>query len=156
MDTSPGAPATSTGGRIAQVYLADHDQLRTITLIGIAGLAIAAVMAIFGLPPVDLHGPLHRMGIMDPLCGGTRAARLTAQGDLVQAWRYNPLGILTVVAAAAAALRLAAGLATRRWLTLEIAWTPRRLRVLMAVVIVLTVLLEVRQQGRAELLLRPY
>ncbi|MFC5175112.1 DUF2752 domain-containing protein [Nocardioides taihuensis] len=121
-----------------------------------AGLVASVAMAVFGLPPVDLHGPLHRMGIMDPFCGGTRAARLTAHGQLLEAWRYNPLGILATVAAALAVARLGVGIALRRWLNVEIVWTPRRARLVLGVLVVATVALEIRQQGRADLLLKPY
>lgn len=127
-----------------------------ITLVGGAGLFAAAAMARFGLPPIDLHGPLHRMGIMDPLCGGTRAARLTAQGNLVDAWRYNPLGILATLAAGFASLRFLTGVATRRWLNLRFTWTPGRLRLAVALVVVATIALEIRQQARADLLLKLY
>ena len=133
-----------------------RDEMRLITWIGILGLAVAAVMARFGLPPVDLHGPLHRMGIMDPLCGGTRAARLTAQGKLAAAWTYNPLGILATVAAAAVALRLAVGLVFRRWLPFRIRWTPRLRWTALTVVFLAVIALEIRQQGRADLLTKPY
>ena len=132
------------------------DRLSVVTMVGLAGFALAGLMAAWGLPPLDLHTPLHRMGIMDPLCGGTRAARLTMQGNLGEAWRYNPLGILAVGAAAVATLRLLVGLTTRQWLTVEVAWTSRRLRAAIAVVLVLTVLLEIRQQSRADLLLLTY
>ena len=132
------------------------DELRIVTVVGVLGLAAAVAMAVFGLPPVDLHGPLHRMGIMDPLCGGTRAARLTAQGDLAEAWKYNPLGILATVAAGAALARLAIGVLGRRWLNVRVAWTPRRMKIALTVLVVALVILEIRQQGRAELLLKPY
>ncbi|NHA01275.1 DUF2752 domain-containing protein [Nocardioides sp. W3-2-3] len=128
--------------------------MRWVTIVGVIGFASAAAMASFGLPPVDLHGPLHRMGIMDPLCGGTRAARLTAQGNLGAAWRYNPLGIVTTVAAGLAAARLLLGLTARRWVNVSIFWTPRTKRIALVVVLVLLTALEVRQQGRADLLLR--
>ena len=132
------------------------DELRIVTIIGVLGLAAALMMAVFGLPPVDLHGPLHRMGIMDPLCGGTRAARLTAQGNLAEAWKYNPLGILATLAAAAAMARLVIGLVGRRWLNVRVAWTPRRMKIALTVLVVALVILEIRQQGRADLLLKPY
>ena len=45
------------------------------------------------------------------------------------------------------------GLVTRRWLTLTIGWTPARRRWVIAAVLVLLVLLEVRQQLRADLLM---
>ncbi len=55
----------------------------------LAVLAAGSTMAVSGLPPVDLHGPLHHDGIMDPLCVGTRAAAYTARGEFALAWRYN-------------------------------------------------------------------
>ena len=70
---------------------------------------------VLGLPPIDLHGPLHWVGIMDPLCGGTRAARYTAIGQWGQAWHYNPLGIVTVLAVGLLLLRGAVGVTTGRW-----------------------------------------
>ncbi len=90
---------------------------------------------------------------MDPLCGGTRAAAYTARGEWAQAWRYNPLGILAVLAAGVAVLRAAIGVLTGRWVTLTIAWTPRRARAVAATATVLLVALTVRQQLRAELLI---
>jgi hypothetical protein len=130
--------------------------MRTISAVAVAGVVVALAMAIFGLPPVDLHGPLHRNGIMDPFCGGTRAARLTMRGELATAWRYNPLGIVSVLVGVLGMLRLAVGLATRRWLNVELTWTPARRRWLLGAALVALALLEVRQQGRAELLMRPY
>jgi hypothetical protein len=110
-------------------------------------------MAVFGLPPVDLHGLLHHVGIMDPLCGGTRAAAYTARGEWALAWRYNPLGILAVLAAALAVLRAALGALTGRWVTLTVAWTPRRVRTVAATATVLLISLTVRQQLPAEVLI---
>lgn len=130
------------------------DQNLVLTITGIAGLVVAVVMAVFGLPPVDIHSPFHYMGVMDPLCGGTRAARLTAQGNWGAAWRYNPLGILATVAAALALVRLLIGVATHRWISVRFVWSPRRQRVAYAIVIAAMVALEVRQQGRADLLMQ--
>lgn len=103
-------------------------------------------MALFGPPPVDLHGPLHRFGIMDPLCGGIRAARYTARGEWALAWQYNPLGVVAVLGAAAGAVRAAVGALSGRWLTARFHWTPWRRRVILAVVVALLLGLEVRQQ----------
>lgn len=143
-------------GSLLPIEWSKTDRMRIVTLLGVAGLVASIAMAVFGLPPVDLHGPLHRMGIMDPLCGGTRAARLTAQGHILEAWRYNPLGILATVTAALAVARLAVGIFVQRWINLRVAWTPRRIRLALAVLAIATVALEIRQQGRADLLLRPY
>ena len=133
-----------------------RDEMLWVTLAGTLGLILALAMATFGLPPIDLHGPLHRWGIMDPLCGGTRAARLTAQGHLGAAWTYNPLGILATIAALVAVLRLAIGATTRRWLNLHLIWSPRMRWIALVLLTVLAVALEIRQQGRSELLTKPY
>lgn len=124
-----------------------------LTALALAALVAAISMALIGLPPVDLHGPLHKVGIMDPLCGGTRAARYAAQGNLVQAWRYNPLSIVIVAGAVLAVLRSLVGLLGRRWLTFRFSWTSQRRRWVIGVGLVLLVLLEIRQQMRADLLI---
>ncbi|MEU4365425.1 DUF2752 domain-containing protein [Promicromonospora sp. NPDC023987] len=116
-------------------------------------LAAAAMMVALGLPPVDLHGPLHLVGIMDPFCGGTRTARYAAQGNLAEAWRYNPLSIVIVYGALVVVARAGVGLVTQRWLTMKIGSTPARRRRVITVALVLLVLLEVRQQLRADLLM---
>ena len=129
-----------------------HDGHRLVTVVAFLGVAAAAMMALIGLPPVDLHGPLHYLGIMDPLCGGTRAARYTMRGDLDQAWRYNPLGILAVAGAVAAAGRAVGGMLTRRWVTVAIGWTPPRRRLVIGLILAVVAVLEVRQQLLAALL----
>ena len=57
----------------------DHDSLRPLTVVTVLACGAAAAMAIFGLPPVDLHGPWHYLGVMDPLCGMTRASGAAAR-----------------------------------------------------------------------------
>lgn len=118
-----------------------------------AAVAAAAGMAMFGLPPIDLHGLLHHWGIMDPLCGGTRAAMYAARGDWPLAWRYNPLGILVVVVSAAAVVRSVLGVVTGRWLMVAVTWTPRRRRIVIVAAVMVLAALTVRQQLRAELLM---
>ncbi len=151
---SPHRPSrlTQSAGWV-EVSWQRRDQHRLITCLAIFGVVIAAAMAVFGLPPVDLHGPFHRFGIMDPLCGGTRAARYTAQGEWALAWKYNPLGILTVLGAAAVTTRTLIGGLTRRWLAAQVHWTPTRRRAAILIVFALLVALEVRQQLRADLLI---
>jgi len=92
---------------------------------------------------------------MDPLCGGTRAARLAVRGELGLAWHYNPLGIIAVLAAALGTIRGLIGVALRRWLTLSILWSPQRRRIAWLLILVLTVVLEVRQQLHVDLLAGP-
>lgn len=129
------------------------DAHRGMTWLALVGLAAAVAMAVLGLPPIDLHGPQHHLGIMSPTCGGTRAARLTAQGRLSEAWVYNPAGIVAVLGAAAVTARAAIGLTTGRWANVVFTWTPRRRGLVLAVAVVLIVALEVRQQLRADLLM---
>lgn len=143
-----------TRERVVSLAWDDRDRHRWwLTAPAVGAVVVAALMAVFGLPPLDLHPPTHRLGIMDPFCGGTRSARLTAQGDLAGAWKYNPLGIVAVLGAAVAVARAVIGLVTRRWLSISVAWTSRWRRAAILVVVVLLVLLEIRQQGRADLLM---
>jgi hypothetical protein len=128
------------------------DRHPMLTAVAVTGLVLALLMALFGLPPVNLHGPLHYLGIMDPLCGGTRAARYAMLGDWRQAWHYNPLGIVAVVGAAAITGRAIIGAATARWLSVSVSWTPWRRRLVVTVALVLLAVLEVRQQLLAPLL----
>lgn len=133
--------------------VARTDHHAWITWLAMLGAGIAAAMALFGLPPVDLHGLLHQFGIMDPLCGGTRAARYTARGELALAWTYNPLGIITVLGAAAIAVRAFVGLMFSSWLTANLVWTPRRKRLLYTIGVIALIALQIRQQLRADLLM---
>ena len=134
----------------------ERDRMPWVTAVGVAGAIAAVAMATFGLPSIDLHPPLHRLGIMDPLCGGTRAARLTMQGRLGAAWTYNPLGIIATVAAVLSVVRLIIGVGTRHWVDLRISWSPPARRLAFAVLVFAVIALEVRQQGRADLLTKPY
>jgi hypothetical protein len=55
-----------------------RDDWHWLTLAAPVGIAAAVALAAFGLPPIDLHSPLHYAGVMDPLCGMTRAVRMLA------------------------------------------------------------------------------
>lgn len=146
-DTSVG-PAPGVG-----LSWAAQDHHRLVSAAGGAGAMAAIALAVFGLPAVDLHGLLHYLGVMDPLCGGTRAAYHAVRGEWSMAWVYNPLGPLAVIGAALAVLRAGVGIAAGRWLTLTVTWTVRRRRLAAAVVVLSLALLAVRQQLVAELLL---
>ncbi len=115
-------------------------------------MAVATGLAVLGLPNIDLHGPLHQWGIMDPFCGGTRAARYAMQGQWILSWTYNPLGIAAVAAALAGSIRVIVGVISGRWVNVRASWTPRRRRIAMATLVIVLVILEVRQQSLAELL----
>src|SRR5712691_13436657 len=85
-------------------------------LLGVVGAgSFAVALALIGLPPVSIHGPLHYVGIMDPLCGMTRAARLFARGNLSRAWRYNPGSFALAVVAFGVVLRASVGALAGRW-----------------------------------------
>jgi hypothetical protein len=99
----------------------DRDAHRWAAPLALFGGVAGAAMAVFGLPPVDLHGPLHFLGVMDPLCGMTRATRLLFLGHLVRAVRYNPGAPVLVAGAMAALLRAAWGRAVGRWCTVRLA-----------------------------------
>lgn len=129
------------------------DNHRAITVVGAVGLVAGVLMARLGLPPVDLHGPLHHLGVMDPLCGGTRAAYYTVRGQGAQAWRYNPLGLVAVLAASVAAARAVAGTLTGQWLNISVRWSRAQRRLAIAVIVAVVVVLEVRQQSIAPLLM---
>ena len=129
------------------------DGHRAITVVGSLGLLGGVLMARLGLPPLDLHGPLHHLGIMDPFCGGTRAAYFAVLGRGDQAWTYNPLGFVAVLAASVATARAVAGTLTGLWLNLDLGWSRTQRRVVLAVLLAAMIVLEVRQQSIAPLLM---
>jgi hypothetical protein len=94
------------------------------------------------------------MGIMDPLCGGTRAVRLALRGDVAGSWAYNPAGLVVALAAILLVVRLAVGLTSGRWL--NVMWTPSRRQrgFLLAALMLVLLVLEIRQQQLAEFLSR--
>jgi hypothetical protein len=110
----------------------------------------AAGLAIFGLPPIDLHGPLHYMGVMDPLCGMTRAGRSVALLHFNAAWKYNPGSFLLGAAVGSSLLRGVIGAATGRWFRLT--FSRRRPIVLAAALFI--VLLWINQQLHASILMK--
>nr|WP_258404881.1 DUF2752 domain-containing protein [Streptomyces sp. F2] len=125
-----------------------HDRHRWAGPLAAVGLVSGGLLAVLGLPPVDLHGPPHYAGVMDPLCGATRGVHAAMLGDFGGAWRYNPLSLVLVLGAAGLLLREAAGRLRGRWLNFRVAhqWT--------AVVVGLALLaaLEANQQAHADLL----
>lgn len=119
--------------------------------VALGGLTAAVVLAVCGMPPVNLHGPLHFLGVMDPLCGGTRSVYLTLHGRWAAAVTYNPAGPALVLGAVAVLVRAARG--SRMWAPKTIT-VPRRVRVALGVLAV--VALEVHQQLHAGLLMSPW
>ncbi|HSS24727.1 MAG TPA: DUF2752 domain-containing protein, partial [Mycobacterium sp.] len=121
------------------------------TRIALGGFLAALLLAVFGLPHLDLHGPLHYFGIMDPFCGSTRSVYLTVHGHIRDAVRYNPAGPALVAASLALLLRAAIGWSSRRWVDVHV---PQRL--LIPVAVVMLVALDINQQLHAALLMQPW
>lgn len=150
----PSTTAAPGGARpIVSLRRETTDAWPPVTVLAVGGVAAAAGLAVFGLPGFDLHGPLHFVGIMDPLCGGTRALRRAAQGQWARSWEFNPVGIPVLVVFVTLVLRAAVGRVTHRWYTLRVGWTRRRAWIAIAVVLSATVALELRQQSIATLLM---
>lgn len=144
----------SEGGRptrFPSALVRRRDAYPVWTWIALIGLVIAVLLAVLGLPPVDLHGPLHYFGVMDPLCGGTRSVYLTLHGQLRDAVRYNPVGPALVAGAAAVLIRASVGRATGYWVDVHM---PKR--ILVPVVVAAMAALEVNQQLNAVLLTQPW
>lgn len=144
------SPAGRRAGA-STVVVRRHDAHPVWTWITLSGLLVALLLEVFGLPAIDLHGPLHHLGVMDPLCGGTRSVYLTLHGDLSDAMRYNPAGPLIVVAALTVLIRAVVGWSTRHWVDV---YLPRWIVIPLAVVALAA--LEVNQQLHAALLTQPW
>ncbi|WP_280459488.1 DUF2752 domain-containing protein [Nocardia carnea] len=130
------------------------DRSRWLTISALALSVGAVALRVAGVPPVDLHGPPHYIGIMDPFCGGTRATYLLLTGDLGESIRYNP-GVVALAGVVVLVLvRGAVGALTGRWL--HITLRPRLRRVLLIGVVVAVAALWVRQQINADLLTQPW
>jgi hypothetical protein len=140
--TAAARTATVAAGVTVAVEQSSRDPLRWLSIAAATGLVVAASLAIFGLPPVDLHLPPHHLGIMDPACGGTRGVAATMRGDLAKAWWYNPASPLVIAGGFAALARWVVGRLTGRWVIVRLRATP----LVVVVLGVLLVALEVNQQ----------
>lgn len=145
---------TQVALRGTRLRCATKDTAAVFTSLVIAGFVAAGALGRWGLPPVDLNGPLHRLGIMCPLCGGTRATMFLARGNFAQAWHYNPLVFLIAAIGAAAIVRAIYGLTTGRWFVIGslLPQSARMRRLAITVLVVATVALWANQQLNADLL----
>lgn len=125
-----------------------RDMYPGLTATAVVGAIAFLALRVFGLPSVDLHTPLHYAGIMDPLCGMTRAMWLLGKGRLGQAWNYNPGAYLLALAGSFLIVRAVYGATTRRWLN----WNGRPRRLVWIVAAVALAGLWVNQQANADLL----
>lgn len=104
MKTRPGArgPSVATAARHCLplgLRWEREDRHPALAPAAAGGLLAAGGLAVVGLPPLDLHGPLHYLGIMDPLCGMTRGTVAVLQGQLGRAVAYSPASPMLVVGA---------------------------------------------------------
>lgn len=131
------------------VGITPEDTHPGLVWIAAAGLAAAAILAVYGMPPIGIHLPTHGWGIMGPTCGMTRGVAAAVDGDLAGAWAYNPASPLLVGGALASVARAGVGVTTGRWLDLHLRVT----RGGWAVLVVFLAALTVNQQANASLLL---
>ena len=108
--------ATPSTAKRLQLRWAREDRHPRLTVLLVVGALGAVALALFGLPPVDIHEPTHYLGIMGPSCGMTRAVRWLARGDLVRAWQFNPAVFLLAATAAAVTVRAVVGRFAGRWI----------------------------------------
>jgi Protein of unknown function (DUF2752) len=144
----PPALAVVRPRLLLRLRWAREDRHPTLAALAAAGLLATGVLAVVGLPPVDLHGPLHRLGIMDPLCGMTRGTVAVLHGQLGVAVAYNPASPLLIAGALLAMGRWLVGRLTGRWLNVTLRRTP----VTMGIIAALSLALWVNQQAHAALL----
>lgn len=126
-----------------------HDRYPTTTRLALLGIPLTVLLVVLGLPPIDIHGPLHYLGIMGPTCGMTRGVMWAARGDLARAWQFNPASLFVLPTLLIITGRAVYGRLTNRWLSLHIRWRPW----LWLIPAALILLLSVRQQLNIELLL---
>lgn len=137
--------------RTRLMHVEPVDRYPWLTTVALIGGALIVLLAVVGLPPVDLHGPLHYLGIMDPLCGGTRSVYLTTHAQLGAAIRYNPAAPLVPVVILALLARAFAGRVFRWWIT-----PARPSRAVVVCAVAALVALEINQQLHAALLTSPW
>jgi len=128
--------------RLVAVGWDDHDRHPISTRLVLVGIPLVVVVGLVGLPPLDIHGPLHYLGVMGPTCGMTRGVMWSARGDLVKAWQFNPASLVVIPAMALLTVRAAWGRVTGRWLNLSVRRSPW----LWVSAAVLVLVLTVRQQ----------
>jgi hypothetical protein len=126
-----------------------HDRHPTTTRLALIGIPLAALLAFAGLPPIDIHGPLHYLGIMGPTCGMTRGVMWTTRGDVFRAWQFNPASLLVLPTMIGLTIRAVHGRLSHRWLNLHIRWRPW----LWIIPAAILLLLSIRQQLNVEFLL---
>lgn len=131
---------------------AGRDRLRPVGITAFLMVSGAIALRLSGVPTANLHGPLHFLGIMDPLCGGTRATFLLMAGDIEAAALYNPVVFPLAVLTLAVLVRAGYGVLSGRWLEVRLSRTAWR--VLLVTLAVAILALAIRQQLHAGLLMQ--
>ncbi len=131
-----------------------RDRLRPVGIAAALIVSGAIALRLTGVPTVNLHGPLHPLGIMDPLCGGTRATFLLMAGDVEAAALYNPVVFPLAVVTLAVLVRTGYGVLSGRWL--EVRLSRAAWRVLLVILAVALLALAARQQLHADLLMQTW
>ena len=136
-------------GRRLTLSFEHRDRWSLLTATASALPLLALFLARTGIPPLPGMGPLHRVGVVGPTCGLTRAGVALAGGDAVAALRYNPAIFLVAGGVAALLTRAGAGLLTHRWVhgSFRVSWWWAALGVASVLA------LWVRQQSEAGLLI---
>ena len=138
----------TTSPSVRRIWVERHDGHVVATLFGITVLGAGSLFAVFGLPGLPLHGPLHYLGVMGPLCGMTRAVTALLRGEIAMALAYNPAAPLALLASIVLTARALAGVLSGVWWNAQ--WHVSR-RVIV-ILVAAAVGLAVRQQLRASLL----
>ncbi|MBC7300078.1 MAG: DUF2752 domain-containing protein [Nocardia sp.] len=132
----------------------DGDRLLWLTVSAVVIALAGTALRVVGVPSVDLHGPTHYLGLMDPFCGGTRATYLLLDGDVSASVRYNPGVLVLAVVVVLALARGTLGVLTGHWL--QFALRPGLSRAVRIVAVVGMLVLWGRQQINADLLTQPW
>ncbi len=145
----PDSPSRALALPFVRMWWDQCDHHPKLTKTALIGVTIGVLLAFFGLPPVDMHGPLHYLGIMAPTCGGTRALRLVFLGQFGASLVYNPLSLVLTIGAIAFLARHVHGQLTGRWLSFRVSrgWST------ILFVAVAVIVLEINQQRHAALLM---
>lgn len=109
---------------------------------------VAVAFARWGIPPLDVMWPMHRLGIVGPSCGLTRAVVALARGEPGRAWQFNPSGFVVAAAVVTLVARALVAVVSGRWFEPVL-----RVRRTGAVAVAATVALWANQQAHAQFLL---
>jgi hypothetical protein len=124
------APETGVRSSRFALSVTPRDGMPWLTMLTVAGLASAVVLALIGGFPVDMPMPEHAAGWVAPTCGLTRGSTAIARGDWALAWRYNPASFVIMGLGGLGVVRWLAGSVLHRWV--EVRWRPGKLAAVVA------------------------